>query len=266
MKLHKNKRKQMLLGMAMLGMACAPGAMAFTSAHYAKSSKLATGKWVKIKVPTTGVYELTAFELAEMGFSDISQVRIYGSGGNQMSEVLDGTAPDDLQQVPLSRYNNKIVFYGKGPVNVTMTDANRTNVRFQRTINAYSNYGYYFVTDQGAERSINEARGNTQQATESLASSINWYYHEKELSSVSQTGKDLLGEAYEHGQASFDYDLPGLCPDSAMNVNVNVAALVTKDGSGGKATCNQLCASLVAPRWRCRERHRQLPALNQQNL
>ncbi|HAO63857.1 MAG TPA: hypothetical protein DCQ91_07835, partial [Porphyromonadaceae bacterium] len=97
--------------------------MAFSISHYATNSKLATGKWVKIKVTNTGVHEITAEELSAMGFSNISNVRIYGSGGQLISEVLNGDAPDDLVKVPVWRNANKICFYAKGPLKFKLDDS-----------------------------------------------------------------------------------------------------------------------------------------------
>ena len=65
-------------------------AMALSTSHFASKSKLATGKWVKIALPQSGVYELTYAQLKEMGFDSPQQVRLNGSGGNMLSEVLDG--------------------------------------------------------------------------------------------------------------------------------------------------------------------------------
>ena len=63
-------------------------ASAFDASRYATQSKLATGKWVKISIPETGVYELTDAELLEMGFSDPANVRLYGAGGNRISNTM----------------------------------------------------------------------------------------------------------------------------------------------------------------------------------
>ena len=108
-------------------------AASFNTSQYATKSKLATGKWVKVKVEESGIYEITFDELAEMGFTNPNKVRIYGSGGFVMSEFLNGTHPDDLVSVPYNVSDNKIYFYGKGPVKMYINKA--YNARFARTIN-----------------------------------------------------------------------------------------------------------------------------------
>lgn len=113
------------------------------SERYAAHSVLASGKWAKIRVPSSGVYELTAALVRRAGFSDLSRVRVYGYGGNLQNEVLDGDeleATDDLSEVPTCTVNGRRLFYAKGPVNWSSNSVAR------RTRNPYSDYGYYFLT------------------------------------------------------------------------------------------------------------------------
>ena len=44
--------------------------MAFPVKNYATESKLNKGKWVKIKIPEDGIYEITFEELRQMGFAN----------------------------------------------------------------------------------------------------------------------------------------------------------------------------------------------------
>ena len=83
---------------------------AFDATKYASSSRLASGRWVKIEIDKEGMYEITHDQLAEMGFNDPSKVKIYGQGGYLIAEKLDGTATDDLAAVPIGVTNNKIYF------------------------------------------------------------------------------------------------------------------------------------------------------------
>ena len=93
--------KLQLACVAVLAFFCASFANAFNVSHYATTSKLASGKWVKISIPENGMYEITYDELRAMGFNDPSKVILYGSGGAKISEVLNGNAPDDLNRVPI---------------------------------------------------------------------------------------------------------------------------------------------------------------------
>ena len=73
--------KLQLVCTLLLGLFCSSQASAFSVSNYATQSKLATGKWVKITIPESGMYEITYDELLQMGFSNPAQVRLYGHGG-----------------------------------------------------------------------------------------------------------------------------------------------------------------------------------------
>lgn len=130
--------------------------------RYADHSVLASGRWTKIRVPSSGVYELTKSLISRAGFSDLSRVRVYGYGGNLQDEVLDGSklaATDDLHEIATCTVNGRRLFYAKGPVSWSANNAE------QRTRNPYSDYGYYFITE-----------GDTDPASVDSATFINSFY------------------------------------------------------------------------------------------
>ena len=49
--------------------------------RYAAHSVLASGRWAKIRVPSTGIYALTEELIRKAGFGDLSKIRVYGYGG-----------------------------------------------------------------------------------------------------------------------------------------------------------------------------------------
>ena len=224
--------------------AVASTAMALPSNKFAKNSRLKTGKWVKIAVPTTGIYEITEDELREMGFSNPANVQVYGAGGNPISEVLDGKYPDDLQPVSVGRYNGKLCFYGLGPVKMSVADP-RTTPHFARAINCYSNYGYYFLTEASSVQKVDVISAASVRGDNERPTSLGYYYHEKEMVSLSQSGKDLLGEDIVSGDATFDYNLPGIA-DTTLNVNVAVAVIATSYTYAYAKVLNDTVADSVA--------------------
>lgn len=123
-------------------------AAASTADRYAAHSVLATGKWAKIRVSETGVYQLTESLIKKAGFSDLSKVKVYGYGGNLQNERLvasELTATDDLTEVATCAVGGKRLFYAKGPVSWSSNSASK------RTRNYYSDYGYYFLTEDDDE-------------------------------------------------------------------------------------------------------------------
>ena len=212
--------------LAMLALLCASTAGAFNTSIYATQSKLSTGKWVKISIPENGVYEITYTELREMGFTNPSKVHVYGKGGNRISEKLDGSATDDLNQVPILRTGNKICFYGNGPVAFTLSDYS-TNPHFTRVFNPYSQVGCYFLTeDAEPDRTPVEKVASPVSEYVNNPLSLGYFFHEYELTSLTSTGKEMLGEDFSRQQVFVDYHLPHLA-DSTIVVQTAIAAYTT---------------------------------------
>lgn len=118
------------------------------SERYASHSLLRSGSWAKIRIPTTGVYQLSDALIRQAGFSNPSKVKIYGYGGNLINEQLVATeliSQDDLKEVPTCDIGGKRLFYGYGPVSWSSKTISR------RTRNFYSDYGYYFLTESDDE-------------------------------------------------------------------------------------------------------------------
>ena len=116
--------------------------------RYAEHSVLSQGKWAKIRVSSSGIHQLTASTIKSAGFSDLSKVRIYGYGGYLIPEVLTEEYLrdyDDLKEIPTCTVGEKKLFYAKGSVYWDSKDS-RVRVR-----NPYSDYGYYFITQDDNE-------------------------------------------------------------------------------------------------------------------
>ncbi len=126
-----------------------------SSPRYAAHSVLAEGKWAKIRVGETGIYQLTDVLIRQAGFSNPSKVRIYGYGGALQDEQLTGdylSSTDDLKEVPTCVVGGRRLFYAVGPVNWS------SNTAMARTRNPYSDYGYYFLTEaEGEPQTVDSA-------------------------------------------------------------------------------------------------------------
>ncbi len=220
--------KIQLACMAVLAILSASHASAFNTSVYSTSSKLATGKWVKVTVPENGVYEITYDELRAMGFSNPSKVHVYGTGGHAINELLNGSAVDDLKQVPILRTSNKICFYGNGPVAFSLVDYS-TNPHFTRIINPYCQEGCYLLTEESSADLVPEDRiVGPFSEYEDCITSLGYFYHERELMSLSNTGKDLLGEDFSRHPLRVDYFLPHLA-DSNVVVQSSIATYANEN-------------------------------------
>lgn len=119
---------------------------------YAASSKLSSGKWVKLRVAEDGVYKVTFSELKSLGFSNPEKVRVFGYGGNLLSETLTADYKDDLPEVNSYLGNSYILFYGVGSTKFSYVASSGS---FTVAKSSYSDYGYYFLSDvEGSRRSF----------------------------------------------------------------------------------------------------------------
>lgn len=126
-------------------------APAVTAQRYAPHSRLASGRWVKISVPATGIYELTDSLLRAAGFSRPTDVKVYGYGGAMQPEKLTAyylAQTDDLPQVATCIVGGRRLFRAEGPVSWTSA------FDLQRVRNPYSDCGCYFLSDSGTDEPL----------------------------------------------------------------------------------------------------------------
>ncbi len=231
-------------------------AMAFPVNHFASSSRLAQGTWVKIAVSSTGVYELTDEELLQMGFSNPANVQVYGMGGNVISETLNGVYPDDLQPVSMARFNGKLCFYALGPTTMTMVDSRTETPRYTRVNNTYSTKGYYFLAETADPQMVYEQEASSRGSIE-RTTGLGYFLHESDRISIGLSGKSFLGE--DLGKNGFDipFYLPGnASPTITVNTSVAlncsasysyVRSTVTAGGTSASVTFPDNQARIYAP-------------------
>ncbi len=242
------------MGLMAIVAATTMSVQAYSSANYTRTSKLANGRWVKIEIPESGIYQLSFQELAQMGFNNPQNVRIFGLGGYPISEILDGSQIDDLQQIPIKIYDNKICFYGCGTMNFTLSTPTGTP-HYTREFNSYSTCGYYFVTqNDGFDPTIiaDSYSANPNNAV-TRAQSLDYWHHEQDLISPGESGKEMLGEAMTGGIIDIPYSIPALCTDTSIVVNINAGAKVTAASyiygklNGNSLNFQNIAAKIYAP-------------------
>ena len=85
-----------------------------------------------------------------------------------------------------------MIFYGNGPIKFTMTGYNSTP-RFTREFNPYSQVGCYFLTEENTPETQVTMKGMvTSSNYTNVPYCLNYVYHEKELVSLSNSGKEIL--------------------------------------------------------------------------
>ena len=112
--------------------------------RYAATSRLASGKWVKVSIQEDGLYQFSRATLKKMGFTNPDNVHLYGYGGHLLPELIrQGTHHDDMVEVPLY-YNSQTdswIFWGNGLVYWSGDT---------RVSNTFARKAYYFLTEEDA--------------------------------------------------------------------------------------------------------------------
>ena len=199
--------------------------------RYAENSKLASGKWIKLKTTENAIYKLSYEDIKKMGISDPAKVKIYGAGGWMLDENFSADIPfvDDLQEVAV--YVNKgsdnvfnagdfLLFYGRGTVKWSYdTDSGQ----FVHENNPYSTYGAYFMTEGESGPKEMDVLTSVEQTTVTVDEYNDYTVHELDSVTIANTGKELFGESFvTRNPRTFDFNVPGI---TSADFTLSFAAL-----------------------------------------
>ena len=183
------------LAMSILALACcAIHVHALDKSYYAETSKLASGKWVKIAVKESGIYQITADDIRNWGLgSDLSQIHIFGYGGAPLSETMLGdNYADDLPQMPVVRTGDRILFYAQG----TVTWRSLTTFEQLQVQHPYANSGSYLVTNDSRFSDIEIEKATNTPDGPIVTTYIERMFHEQDIVNPGETGRKYLGESF----------------------------------------------------------------------
>ncbi len=201
-----------------------------TSVHtWADSSALAHGTWVKVALNETydGIYQISYAQLRSWGFSDPSQVGVYGYGGHTLSESLANGHIDDVPEVATlhDEQGQRILFYGRGTVEWSYKN---TTLRFVQRQHPCATYSCYFLHEkEGGEKpsAIETRASNTEsQPADTLTDYDEYWLHEEELANLGQTGRQWYGESFVGSQAK-RFILPEEAPQMGHALKAGSALL-----------------------------------------
>ena len=191
--------------------------------RYAQNSVLASGRWVKISVPSEGVYKITDAELAKMGFKNPDKVRLYGYGGEALPETNIHLLPDDLDEIPLWREKGYMLFYANGTISW-----NYEGGRFRHRQNVYSQSSYYFLTES-EEAPLAFPREELAASSKVYSTYPDYDLYENEEHSLCTYGRVLLdGYNYASGRTqSYKFEVPGVMPDERATMELSFGSNAT---------------------------------------
>jgi len=123
------------------------------AAEHAAASRLANGRWVKIKVAHEGIQQISHAQLREWGFDDPSRVNVYGYGGTALALERIGAGSDDIAPTAsVHTADGRLLFYGDADLRYDLRSFDATEDITKETgtfwrRNIYDDGGYYFLSD-----------------------------------------------------------------------------------------------------------------------
>lgn len=200
-------------------------------------SVLSKGKWAKIRVSESGVYKLTYNDLRDkIRLSRPENVRIYGYGGEMLPQNFSKRFISDLPSVAFYMHKGSdgvfgegdyILFYARGPIGWEYL-SNVYSPRYSRTINPYSSYGYYFITEtEGTQTLLTERTAIDGTGATDISTFDDHQLHEQELvnlidagQGISGGGREFYGESFETGNLSQTFTFKFHAPVSGQSVRI----------------------------------------------
>lgn len=186
---------------------------------YSSSSVLSTGQWSKIAIIDEGVYKIEYSELLSLGLDDPSKPRLFGNNNGQLSYYNDGSAADDLMEIPI--YIEKgsdgvfgngdyILFYGQS-TNRWLFDYDDNDYKYLK--HDYSDTAYYFLTSGDDGRQLHTAQIVTGTVNYHSHKSDYLYRHEIDKENILKSGREWFEPINVASPISIT-DIPTLSNDS----------------------------------------------------
>jgi len=194
-------------------------------------SVLAEGNWQMIKISSTGVFRLSYEDLQSMGFSNPSQVSLWGAQAGMLPKTPSSDYPTDLKQIPVyfskgsdNAFNSGdyMVFYVQGPVTWTY---NSITQLFTHQLHDYSDYAYYYLTDSKGTATQIANGTNSDVANVTTNTFADYAYHEVEDTNLINSGRMWFGEGFDiYSSRDFSFNFPDIDQTSSIVVRLRTAA------------------------------------------
>jgi hypothetical protein len=203
------------------------------------TSVLSSGKWVKVKLTTTGVYKISYSELVAYGLSNISNISVWGNGGKKLPYMNNIAAPDDLEQIPIYvekgadnvfNQGDYILFYAEGPLTWEYETANDF---FKHEVHPFSKEMHYFLTtDYATPKRIPDLLSSTSSSTYQSNYYDEHVAFETNDTNLIKSGRDWYGESFDiYTSQTFDTKLSNSESGSSTKIRIRVSARSSSESS-----------------------------------
>ena len=216
---------------------------AYAKYDFAEESVLKEGKWIKIAVKETGIHKITYQQLKDMGISNPANVHIHGFGGAMLDENFAAGLDDYKDDLPenaiyfntgednIFNENDYILFYAQGPISLNY---NENKDIFTHTVNPYSNYGYYFITENTEPtKIISNAEYDLPPIPIEAAHTVNYFYIEKEDENLIQSGRIWVGDKMTttNTQRTYTFNIPNRIKSNQIDFTLRAVGVSSTTNS-----------------------------------
>lgn len=180
-----------------------------TKNFFVKNSVLATGKWYKFAVDTTGVYKIDSDFLKSLGVDVNSinpqNIQIFGNGGEMLPFKNNEFRYDGLQENAIyvkgeedNSFDSSdyVLLYAKGPHKWKNTASTNLN-EIEHQFNIFSEKAYYFIT---IGNELGKRISNQEQITatekQQITSFHDYTFFEKDEVNMYAVGQQWFGDSY----------------------------------------------------------------------
>lgn len=167
------------------------------------SSVLSTGKWVKISTESSGVHKITYSELQNFGFSNPSNISVWGNGGKKLPYMNNEPSTNDLNPIPIyiekgsdGVFNNGdyILFYAEGTE--TLTYSTSTSMWYLEQ-HPYTTKIHYFLTTDQNQSTIETSVSPLEEVTNNVNAYDAILTFEQNDTNLVKSGRDWFGESFD---------------------------------------------------------------------
>ncbi|MES2767169.1 MAG: C25 family cysteine peptidase, partial [Bacteroidota bacterium] len=209
---------------------------------------LSSGNWYKLTTETEGIYRIDAATLAASGInvpaSEISTIKIFGNGGNELPETISDALKNQLNEQPIIVRTkpggelDAIIFYGSAASGFDFKGGD-----FRHFLNAYTFKNNYLLTWGGSagKRAV-ESEIPAGAVVNNPTQIVGRVFNEEEMNSPYRipSGRRWFGSSIDNSlPVTFTTQLPGLLKSGDILYRMNLAHRSKYDGAFTVSENNQ---------------------------
>lgn len=202
------------------------------SKKFTTESVLKNGKWIKMQLNQDGIYKISYSELIDMGFTNPSDLKIYGNSSGMLPLSNTEESQDDLIQNAIyfekgsdGIFNEKdyVLVFAKGPDKI---EYNPQDNFYNLIKHQYSNYNYLFLTtDIGSLNTVNSVNNPSGTEAETITSFTDLIHHEIDQENLLESGQLWFGEHFDiTTNYDFNFEFPNLLKTNTVRLESALAA------------------------------------------